>query len=185
MSKNMDDLRWIRVFTPSHIPHYLIEQVRDRDYSIEDFFKYHEINCLVNSQNGINLNPFNHLYVLADPKNEVKGVLWFNVDPLAKDIMIQTYSVDKEYWNNGQAVKKLFNHIQDILKKAHLNRVFWANAYPKHAERYGFKRSKMILMEYNPKIEIEKEKELCEKTEKNDKTEKEEKKPKKIKGEKC
>ena len=162
MKKNIEELRWIRVFTPDHIPHYLIEQVGHRDYSIEEFFKYHQLNCLIQSEKGVILNPFNHLYVLADKKNEVKGVLWFNVDPLSKDILVQTYSVDKEYWLKGQAVQKLADHIKQIRNKAKLNKIYWITNYPRHSERYGFFRSKSILMEYDPtkqkKEEIVKEK---------------------------
>jgi hypothetical protein len=150
MKKNIEELRWIRVFTPDHIPHYLIQQVGHRDYSVEEFFKYHQLNCLIQSEKGISLNPFNHLYVLADKKNEVKGVLWFNVDPLSKDILVQTYSVDKEYWMKGQAVKKLADHIKHIRNKAKLNKIYWITNYPKHSMRYGFKPSKSVLMEYDP-----------------------------------
>ena len=152
MSK-IDDLRWIRVFTPDHLPHYLVEQVRDRDYTIEDFYKYHQINCMTQTAEGIKLNPFSHLYVLADKENQVKGMLWFSVDPLSKDILIQTFSMDKEYWGKGQAVKKLSDHIKEIRKKAKLNKIYWVTNYPKHSMRYGFKPSKSILMEYNPEKE--------------------------------
>lgn len=151
--KNCDELRWIRVFTPDHVPHYLVEQVRDRDYSVEDFFKYHQINCMSQTEKGIQLNPFSHLYVLANPDNQVKGMLWFSVDPLAKDILIQTFSMDKEYWGKGQAVKKLSEHIKKIRKKGKLNKIYWVTNYPKHSERYGFKRSKSILMEYTEDVD--------------------------------
>jgi len=90
------DLRWTRIFTPIHIPKYLVEQVRDRDYSVEDFYKYQELNCTRNDEDGMKLNPFSHLYVLVNSENIVKGFLWFVVDPLTKDLVIQTYSVDKE-----------------------------------------------------------------------------------------
>lgn len=156
--KKIEDLRWVRIFTVEHLPHYLIEQVRNRNYSIEDFFKYHQLNLLIQNENGITLNPFNHLYVLVDPENLVKGFLWFTVDPLTKDIFIQTYSVDKEYWGRGYAVRKLTSHIKEILKKACLNKVFWANPYPKHSMRYGFRHSKNILMEYDPKEEVKENK---------------------------
>lgn len=151
--KKIDELRWVRVFTPTHIPHYLVEQVRDRDYSVEEFFKYHQINCMTQGEKGIVLNPFNHLYVLADKENKVCGMLWFSVDPLSKDILIQTFSMDKEYWGKGQAVKKLTEHIKEIRIKANLNKIYWVTNYPKHSERYDFKRSKSILMEYDPKKE--------------------------------
>ena len=147
----IDELRFIRVFTPDHVPRYLVEQVRDRDYSVEDFFKYHQINCLTQSNKELTLNPFSHLYVLANKENYIKGVLWFSIDALSKDILIQTFSVDKEYWGKGQAVKMLAEHIKKIRKKANLNKIYWVSNYPKHSERYGFKRSKAVLMEYDPK----------------------------------
>jgi len=142
------DLRWTRIFTPIHIPKYLVEQVRDRDYSVEDFYKYQELNCTRNDEDGMKLNPFSHLYVLVNSENIVKGFLWFVVDPLTKDLVIQTYSVDKEYWLKGKAVSKLAKHIKDIRKKGKLNKIYWVNNYPKHSERHGFKRSKGVLMEY-------------------------------------
>ena len=151
----IDDLKWIRIFTPSHIPKYLVEQVRDRDFSVEDFYKYHEVNCTIPSKDGnVKLNPFSHLYVLANEENEVKGTLWFCVDPLTKDLIIQTFSMDKDYWMKGVAVKKLANHIKDIRKKGNLNKIYWVTNYPKHSERNGFKRAKAVLMEFNEENEV-------------------------------
>jgi len=152
--KKIDELRFVRVFTPDHLPHYLIEQVRDRDYSVEEFFKYQQLNCMIQGENGITLNPFNHLYVLADKENQVKGVLWFGVDPLSKDILIQTFSMDKEYWGKGEAVKKLADHIKQIRIKGKLNKIYWITNYPKHSMRHGFKPSKSVLMEYDPNKEV-------------------------------
>lgn len=146
--KNSDDLRWVRVFSPIHIPKYLVEQVRDRDYTVPDFYKYQELNCLIDGKDGPTLNPFNHLYVLVDEGNIVKGFLWFVVDPLSKDIIINTFSMDKEYWCSGKAVKKLSDHVKEILKKLKLKKVYWITNYPKHSERHGFKRSRSVLMEY-------------------------------------
>jgi len=153
MKNNIEELRWVRVFTPDHIPKYLVEQVRDRDFSVENFYKYQEFNCVHQSKDGPKLNPFSHLYVLVDPSNFVKGFLWFTVDPLAQDIFIQTFSVDKDYWYRGKAVSKLSDHIKDIREKACLNKIYWVTNYPKHSERYGFKRSKGVLMEFKEEIE--------------------------------
>lgn len=155
--KKIEELRWFRVFTPDHVPHYLIEQVRDRDFSVDEFFRYQKINCMTQSEKGGVLNAFNHLYVLADKVNQVKGMLWFNVDPLSKDIIIQTFSMDKEYWGKGQAVKKLAEHIKGIRIKANLGKIYWVTNYPKHSMRYGFKPSKSVLMEYDPSKESSKE----------------------------
>lgn len=148
----MEDLRWIRIFTPYHIPKYLVEQVRDRDFTVDEFYKYQEINCLINKGDDRTLNPFSHLYVLVNSDNIPKGFLWFCIDPLTKDIIIQTYSVDKDYWN-GHAVEKLATHMKEIRKKGNLNKIYWITRYPKHSMRHGFKRSENILMEYDYKDE--------------------------------
>lgn len=146
--KDIEKLRWIRVFTPDHIPVHLVEQVGARDYSVEDFYAYHQGSCLVQTQDGVKLNPLSHLYVLADEGNLIQGFLWFTVDPLTKDLVIQTYSVDKDYWGAGAAVNKLAEHIKDIRRKAQLKKIYWVTNWPKHSEKYGFKKSKAVLMEY-------------------------------------
>lgn len=151
--KSIDDLKWIRVFTPDHIPKRLVEQVTNRDYSVDDFFKYQELSCLRQSSEGPTLNPLSHLYVLADDGNMVQGFLWFTVDPLAKDLVVQTFSIDKDYWFGGKAVAKLAEHIKEIRKKANLNKVYWITDYPKHSMRYGFRRSDSVLMEYSEEDE--------------------------------
>lgn len=143
------DLRWVRIFTPVHIPKYLIEQIKDRDWAVDDYVKYHEINCLNEVNGSLELNPFHHLYALVNKENITKGFLWFTVEPLTKDIHIQNYSMDKEYWNKGKAVEVLADHIKFIRKKANLNKIYWITNYPKHSQKYGFKQSKSVLMEYS------------------------------------
>jgi len=149
LSKDIKDLRWIRIFTPSHIPKYLIEQINDPDWSVEDYVKYHETNCLQTGGDGLQLNPFSHLYVLVDEANVTKGFLWFTVESLTKSIFIQNYSVDRAYWGKGRAIRKLIDHIKSIQKKAGLNKVFWLTNRPKNSQRYGFTASKYVLMEYS------------------------------------
>lgn len=146
--KDINELRWIRVFTPIHIPKKYVENISHRRYSVDDFFTYQEMICLRQTSEGPTLNPFSHLYVLANKENETKGFLWFVVDPLTKDIVIQSYSVDREYWGKG-AVEKLANHIKEIRKKANLNKIYWITDFPNHSKKYGFKPSSSILMEYS------------------------------------
>ena len=143
-----ENLRWVRVFSPDVIPKYLIDQIKHKDFTTEDFYKNQKANCLVDTDKGPTLNPFNHLYALADKENIVKGFLWFVIDPMSLNLLINNYSVDKDYWNTGHAVKFLTEHIKEIQKRLKLKKVYWCTRYPKHSERYGFKRSKDILMEY-------------------------------------
>ena len=145
---DIDSLRFVRIFTPMHIPKYLVEQVRDREYNVDDFYKYQEVNCVSKSVNGFTLNPLNHLYVLVDENNNTKGFLWFTIDALSKHIFIHTFSVDKEYWFKGKTVKKLADFVKDIQQKASLKKIYWCTNFPKHSQRHGFKRSSGILMEY-------------------------------------
>lgn len=146
--KSIKDLRFVRALAPDYIPRYLIEQIKQRDYAVDDFYTYQKANCLHETKEGFLINPLNHLWVLVDSKNNVKGVLWFTVDPLTKNVLIQNYSVDKEYWNQD-AVGKLKEHMDEILCKADLQKVLWSTTYPKHSIRHGFKRSSSILMEYD------------------------------------
>jgi N-acetylglutamate synthase-like GNAT family acetyltransferase len=145
----IEELRWIRTFSPDLIPKYLVEQVKKRDYKAEDFYEYQRSLCLRMTKEGPTLNPLSHLYLLANTDNLVKGFLWFTVDPLSKAIVIQTYTVDKEYWGAGGSVKKLADHMKEIRKKAKLNKIYWITDYPKHSQRHGFRMSKSVLMEYS------------------------------------
>lgn len=148
MSK-MEELRWVRVFTPTHIPKSLVEQIKKRSYSVEDFYKYQESVCVRQTAEGPTFNPLSHLYVLATDDHLVKGFVWFIIDALTKDLVLQTYSVDKEYWKEGGAVTKLADFLKEFRRKASLNKVYWVSDYEKHSLRHGFKRSKSILMEYS------------------------------------
>jgi len=153
-AEKMAELQWIRIFTPIHIPRYLIEQVRSRDFSIEDFFTYQETNCIsVDQNNSFTLNPLNQLWLLVDPKHIAKGFLWFTINPLSKDVFIQTFSVDKEYWGGGRAVRKLEEFVSDLAKKADLKKIYWITNCPKHSKKHGFEASKNVLMEYTIKKE--------------------------------
>ena len=148
MSNNFEDLKWVRVFTPEHIPRYLVEQIKSRDYSVDDFYKYQELNCLLEEEKGPTLNPLNQLHVLVDKENMVKGFVWFTIETLSKNIILQTYSIDKEYWNKGKAVSKVAEFLTKALNEGKLKKIFWVTDYPKHSEKNGFTRSKSILMEY-------------------------------------
>jgi len=146
--KDPNELKWMRVFSPVHIPRYLVEQVKQREFTVDDFYKYQELHCLIQGKDGPTLNPLNHLYVLSDEENIVKGFLWFVINPLTNDMIINTFSIDDDYWWKGKAVKMLSEFVKKLMKKLKLKKVYWITNYPKHSERHGFKRSKSVLMEY-------------------------------------
>lgn len=143
----IENLRWIRVFTPDHIPRKYVEQLKGVNFNPDDFYNFQRVNCLIPGRE-IKLNPLNHLYVLVNEKNAAQGFLWYVVDPLTKDIVIQNFSVDQLYWGKGKIIEKLASHVKDVKKKAKLNKIYWITRAPKHSEKYGFKRSRDVLMEY-------------------------------------
>ena len=154
---NFDTLRFIRVFTPMHVPKELIEQVRDREYEVEDWYKYQEIVCVRKTEKGVELNPLSLLYVIADEGNKVVGMLWCEIDTLSKTLVIQTFSMDKKYWNKGKAVTLLSKKAKEIAKGCNLKKVAWITNYEKHSLRYGFKRSKGTIMEWKEEYDNVKE----------------------------
>lgn len=150
-------LKFIRIFDPIHIPKYLVEQIKDRDYEVDRFYEYQKKYCLVHGEDGSRLNPCNLLYLIVDDRNIGVGFLWCVVNSLANDLVIQTFSMDKKYWCQGKAVKLVETKCREIKKSCQLNKVFWVTRYPKHSEKYGFKRSKGVLMEYTGEVKEEKD----------------------------
>ncbi|MDX1532799.1 MAG: hypothetical protein R3230_01180 [Nitrosopumilaceae archaeon] len=154
----LDELKWVRVFTPVHIPKYLIDQIKHKEFTSDQFIRTLEGLCLIQGKNGMELNPLCHLYVLATPDNVVEGFLWFTIDTLSNSAIINNFSVDKKYWMRGKAVRRLAILMKEVIKKLQLNKVYWLTEYPRHSEWYGFKESTSKLMEYDPKDEEENKK---------------------------
>jgi len=80
-SKEVDysNLRFVRIFDPSHVPKKLIEQIKHPWFELDDWYKYQEIICLRHTDQGPQLNPLSMLYVIADEENKVVGMLWCEV----------------------------------------------------------------------------------------------------------
>lgn len=148
----IDELKWVRILMPDLIPRYLVEQVKKRDYTVDEFYDYQRLICLRETDQGPVPNPLSHLWALVDKENMVKGFLWFTIDSFCKCLVLQTYAVDKEYWTKGESIKKLSDHLKDIQSKANLKKIYWITDYPKHSQKHGFKISKSVLMEYVEEI---------------------------------
>ncbi len=146
---NIEELYWQRILCSTFIPRYLVEQIAKRSYSVDDLYTYMEENLLIGSYDSWIINPLFHVYGLMNPENLMKGFLWFNIDPLSKDIFIQVYSVDNHYWGSKDAILKLIDYIKEIRKTGNLKKVYWITKFPKHSIKYGFEKSNSTLMEYN------------------------------------
>lgn len=146
-------LTFMRVFTPDHIPKELVTQIKEKHFEPDDFYNYLRACCVTSGANGPQLNPFCHLYVIADEDKRVVGFVWFEIDILEKSINLQTFSMDPKYWFKGKAVQMLSDFMKDQLEKTQMKVIYWHTRYPKHSEKNGFKRSRNILMEYREEVE--------------------------------
>lgn len=146
--KSIEDLKWVRIFDPVHIPKEYIDQIKHKEFSVDRFYEFIKEISLIPGDKGLKLNPFNLLFVLVDDNNRTKGVLWMIIDNLANVLVINTFSVDKEYWGNGKAVNFLKEKALEEKEKHKLDKVYWITRCPKHSEKFGFKRSKNVLMEF-------------------------------------
>ena len=146
---NFEGLKFIRVFTPVHVPKELIEQIREKEYTVDDWYKHQEEICTIVTKDGPRLNPLSMLYVVADEGNKVVGTLWTELNTLENALIIQTFSMDREYWHRGKAVQLLADKAKEIAKSVNVKKIYYITNYPKHSEWYGYKRSKGVLMEYD------------------------------------
>jgi hypothetical protein len=144
----INDLKWVRIFDPIHIPRQYVEQIKDRKFDVDKFYAFQKQVCTQEIDGRIVLNPLNLLYVLVDEKNVTKGFCWMFVDELCDSLIINSFSMDKEYWGAGKVVKLLQDKALEIKEGAQLKSIFWITRCPKHSEKYGFKKSKHVLMEY-------------------------------------
>jgi N-acetylglutamate synthase-like GNAT family acetyltransferase len=134
------DLEFVRLRIPKLIPVHLIELVKGRTFTPEQFYEYQE------SQID---NQFNHLFALVDDQKKIHGYLWAEVNILDGSLFVNTFSVSKEYWGKGTALDKVIEFLDQLKKRTKSPRVFWVTTNEKFFIKKGFKRSKNVLMEYN------------------------------------
>jgi len=149
VSHSLADLTFVRLIDPIHIPSYLVEQIKDRSYPVENFYDYQKICCLTQTDKGPILNPSNLLYAVVHEKlRQVKGFAWLAIDFLNNALLINAFQMDKEYWNKGDAVTLLDEKAKKIIKDLSLDRIVWITKTPKFCEIKGFKKSKDTVMIY-------------------------------------
>ena len=142
------NLKWFRIIDPKLIPPKYITQIKDCNFTLESFIKVLSADCVQMVDGRAVVNPLNLLFVLANEDFHIKGFSWMVVDPMTNSLIINSFSIDNEFWGSGKAVKLLEERALEIKEGAKLDRVYWITRCPKHSEKYGFKRSKHVLMEY-------------------------------------
>lgn len=141
-STGVEALEFVRLRIPRLIPVALIEAVKGRTFTPDQFYKYQE--------NQID-NPYNYLYALVDDTKKIHGYLWAEVNALDQSLFVNTFSITKRYWGKGDGLKRAIAFLSQLKEKTQAPRVFWCSSNEKFFLKHGFTRSKNVLMEYTEK----------------------------------
>jgi len=139
LKEKLDELEFFKLKIPRVIPQELIQAVKGRTFTPEQFYHYQE---------GILGNPWNHLYVIVDGDKKIHGYLWAEQNALDNSLFVNTFSISKEYWGKGEAIDFACQFVSRLKEKVKAPRVFWCTTNEKFFSKKGFKRSKICLMEY-------------------------------------
>jgi len=130
------ELKWHLISDFKLVPRYLVEQIKDRPYSVEMFYSREE------------KDPTQQIWVLLSPENVIKGFVWLTVVLMTHGIFVNSYSVDKEYCGDGGPVNYCKELLLEIYGKLNLSGgIKFSTTYPDHYEAYGIERSKYVVME--------------------------------------
>jgi hypothetical protein len=146
----VEDLKFQRLLFPRDIPSYLIEQVKGRTFLVEDFYLHlEEINAYEYQEGIIKDNPTTLIYSIIDPNKCIVGYLWIQRNTLDNSIYVNTLSIDKKYWGKGEIIKKSIDLVSILTKRFGCAHTIWMTSNAKFYEKFGFKRSKNVAMEYS------------------------------------
>jgi hypothetical protein len=135
----LDSLEFARLKIPRLIPISLIEAVKGRTYTAEQFYAYQE------AQIG---NPKNYLYALIDLERKIHGYLWAETNILDNTLFVNTFSISKEYWGKGKAIDKAVGFVRGLQESTAAPATLWITSNAKFFAKHGFRPSKSTLMEY-------------------------------------
>jgi hypothetical protein len=138
--EKISELEFVKLKIPKLIPIHLIESVKGRTFTAEQFIKYQEAQVD---------NPHNYLYVLIDNDKKIQGYLWAELNILDNSLFVNTFSITKEFWGKGKAIPMVIEFLKILKQKTKAPRVYWISCNEKFFMKHNFKRSKNVLMEYN------------------------------------
>ncbi len=129
----------MQVFDAVMIPRYLLEQVKELPWEVDDFYR----------QWPLYQGPLQFLYAIVDTDMIVKGVLWFNVLPMSRTLHVALISLDKAYQSQGYLTNLIIPFLKDAMAKLGIDKAIW-HCTPGHVrafERLGFSASDFVMME--------------------------------------
>lgn len=135
-----DILEFVSLKIPTLIPKDLIENVKGRTFTVEQFYKYQQKHLK---------DPDNHLYAIVDAVKKIQGYIWADVKSLDNSLRIESFSITKEYWEKGKFMENVGEFLKELKFKVNCDRIFWNSTNEKFFMKHGFKRSRISLLEYN------------------------------------
>lgn len=136
----LDELVFVKLKIPKLIPRELIESVKGKTFTPEQFYDHQE--RMVG-------NPHNHLFALVDGNKKIHGYLWAETNVLDGSLFINTFSISKEFWGKGEAIGKVTAFLDEFHRKIGAKKVFWLTTNERFFLKKGFTKSKISLLEYN------------------------------------
>lgn len=138
--QDIGQLQFVRCRVPQCIPKELIEAVKGRTFTPEQFYSYQDRNVD---------NPGNFLFCLINESKRIHGFLWAEQNALDGSLFVNTFSVVKEYWGKGKAIPMVIQFLKELSTKIKASRTYWCTTNEKFFLKQGFRKSKICLMEYN------------------------------------
>jgi len=137
----LEELKYVRLLIPRLIPEYLIEHVKGRTFTPEQFYIYLESITDISDNSSL-------LYAIYDPENSIVGFMWAIINQLDNTLFINTFSMDKVYWKNGKAINIAIDILKTLVERYNCPQTLWMTTNPKYYQKHGFKVSKNVAMEY-------------------------------------
>ncbi len=120
------------------IPRYLLEQVKDRRWAVDEWYELQK--QLIGVESNIVLS-------LIDKEHQIVGFIWLTVEAFDKYIHINTISVDPKYQRKSKLINFVSKYIREIARALNIDTVIWTARRTKALEKYGFQESEYKLME--------------------------------------
>jgi hypothetical protein len=136
---SLEELQFVKLAIPKLIPRHLIEALKGLSFTPEQFYHY---------QDMAKGNEGNILRALINKTKKIVGFLWCEVNVLDGSLFVNSFSIDKEYWGKGEAMKIAIDEVSRLKDRLKPPKVYWITSNAKFFRKHGLKQSKNVLMEY-------------------------------------
>jgi|TARA_R100000501_G_C2622234_1_gene115450 hypothetical protein len=149
MAKSVKKLKFQRIIDFNLIPKKYFKQLGC--YEPDDITRIYQFGMLFTK------SPTTLLFVAIDEGKVVKGFLWASVDIVDRTLYIRAYSLDKEYQQTGREnLEKARNALHEAIKGSIVKKkVTWLTEKPAAFIRYGGKKSKFTLIEFEDEENVQ------------------------------